>query len=93
MQPSEHIIQQIRSTLSDVANLAADVSSLRDNDDLYDAGLTSLNTVNLMLAIEDCFGCEFPEEMLSRETFQSIVSINDAVLQLTRAANSDPGRH
>lgn len=69
----------IRSALSDVGNLAVDVAVLRDSDDLYDAGLTSLNTVNLMLAIEDCFECEFPEDMLNRETFQSIQSISEAL--------------
>lgn len=83
-EPRGQIGGQIRATLQEVGNLAVDVSSLDEADDLYDAGLTSLNTVNLMLAIEDCFECEFPEDMLSRETFQSIRSIAEAVVQLTR---------
>lgn len=82
-EPQGQIRNQILMTLQEVGNLAVDVTSLGEADDLYDAGLTSLNTVNLMLAIEDCFECEFPEDMLSRETFQSIRSITDAVVQLT----------
>lgn len=82
MQSSSEVIQRIRSTLQDVGNLAVEVSALADADDLYDAGLTSLNTVNLMLAIEDCFDFEFPEDMLNRDTFQSIASIGAVIHQL-----------
>jgi len=86
MQPGHDTPRQIREALKEVGNLAVDVGSLSDTDDLYDAGLTSLNTVNLMLAIEDCFECEFPEEMLNRETFQSISTIGDALRQLLQAS-------
>ena len=41
---------------------------------------------DLMLAIEDCFECEFPEEMLNRETFQSIQSISEALSALVRSS-------
>jgi acyl carrier protein len=84
MQPTQDTNRQIREAIHEVGNLAVDVDVLQDTDDLYDAGLTSLNTVNLMLAIEDCFDCEFPEEMLSRETFQSISTIGSALGQLLR---------
>ena len=50
-----------------------------DDADLYDAGLTSLITVNLLLAIEDHFDVEFPDELLSRRTFQSIDALSEAV--------------
>jgi len=79
MQDKDDLVEAIRQTLAECAQLAVDVTTLADTDDLYDAGLTSLNTVNLMLAVEDCFDCEFPEEMLARETFQSIHAIAEAV--------------
>jgi acyl carrier protein len=59
-----------------------DVAKLADNSDLYDAGLTSLITVNLLLAIEDHFDVEFPDELLSRKTFQSIDALAHAVENL-----------
>jgi len=48
----------------------------------FDAGLTSLATVGLMLALEDEFDIEFPDSMLSRKTFGSIESIVDAIEEL-----------
>jgi acyl carrier protein len=55
---------------------------LADTDDLYDAGMSSLASVNLMLALEDAYEVEFPERMLRRSTFASVAAIRDAVLEL-----------
>ena len=55
-----------------------------DDGDLYDAGLTSLATVNLMLAIEDEYDFEFEDEVLTRETFQSVTSLASVVTTLTQ---------
>ncbi len=71
--------EQIREILSNHAKLTADIAKLDRDSDLYVAGLTSLTTVNLMLAIEDGFDIEFPDHMLSRQTFQSIDSLAGAV--------------
>jgi acyl carrier protein len=46
------------------------------------AGLTSLATVGLMLALEDEFDIEFPDSALSRKTFSSIEAIADTVESL-----------
>jgi len=64
--------------------LAVAVSQLNDDASLYQAGLTSHASVNLMLAIEEAFGIEFPERMLRRRTFESIASIDAAVGELTQ---------
>lgn len=72
----------IKTILAKHARLSADVSTLNDDSDLYTAGLTSLTTVNLMLALEDHFNVEFPEKMLVRKTFQSIRALSDAVEEL-----------
>jgi acyl carrier protein len=69
----------IRATLSDHAKLMVAVDTLADDADLYDAGLTSMSTVTVMLALEDSFDVEFPESMLSRATFSSISSIEAAL--------------
>ena len=73
---------QIREILASHGRLAVDVSELSDESDLYDAGLTSLITVNLLLAVEDHFDIEFPDELLSRKTFQSINALAEAVEDL-----------
>jgi acyl carrier protein len=75
---------QIRDILASHGRLSVAVSELRDESDLYEAGLTSLITVNLLLAIEDHFDVEFPDELLSRRTFQSIGALAAAVESLAK---------
>jgi acyl carrier protein len=58
------------------------VGGIGETDDLYAAGLTSLATVAVMLALEDKFNVEFPEGMMGRRTFKSIDSIAAAITQL-----------
>lgn len=55
------------------------------DDDLQGAGLTSLATVDLMLAIEDRFELEFPERMLNRRTFATLANLAAAVDELRAA--------
>jgi acyl carrier protein len=73
---------QVREILATHGRLPTDVAKLADDSDLYDAGLTSLITVNLLLAVEDHFDVEFPDELLSRRTFQSIDALAQAVESL-----------
>lgn len=73
---------QIREILGAHGRLSVDVTDLKNDSDLYDAGLTSLITVNLLLAVEDHFDVEFPDELLSRRTFQSIDALAEAVEDL-----------
>lgn len=71
--------ERIRSILSEYAHLPVDVSKLDDNDDLYQAGMTSHSSVNVMLALEDDFEVEFPESMLTKGTFESVAAIRTAL--------------
>lgn len=77
------MIEQIRSLLSQRSILPCDVASLSDDANLYDAGLSSFGSVQMMLAIEEAFDIEFPEAMLTRRTFSSIAAIAAAVSELT----------
>jgi acyl carrier protein len=77
--------EQIRSLLGEHARLLVDVDTLADDSDLYQAGLTSLSTVNLMLALEEHFDVEFLDSMLGRKTFTSIRSLSQAIEQLKPA--------
>ena len=75
-------VQAIREIVAQQGRLSVDVFELDTTSDLYSAGLTSLATVGIMLALADRFNIEFPESMLSRKTFNSIASISGAVSQL-----------
>jgi acyl carrier protein len=72
----------IRKILDQHGRLSTDASELAIDSDLYNAGLTSLATVGLMLALEDEFDIEFPDSMLGRKTFSSIETILEAVEEL-----------
>ena len=76
----------IRHAIAEHGNLAVDVVALVDEADLYDAGLTSLSTVTVMLALEDSLELEFPESMLSRRTFSSVATIRAALEELLVAS-------
>ena len=75
--------QKIRDILTTHGRLGVDAQALAETDDLYDAGLTSLTTVNIMLAIEDVFDIEFPDNKLNRKTFNSIDSLVEVVAELS----------
>ena len=73
------IKDRIRDIVLNHARLSTAMDALADTDDLYAAGLTSLTTVNLMLALEDHFDIEFPDRLLVRRTFESIQSLAEAI--------------
>jgi acyl carrier protein len=77
---------QIRQIINDHGRLPIDVQALDDNADLYQAGMTSHASVNLMLALEVAFDVEFPDSMLKRSVFQSVSSIRAALQQLGTTA-------
>ena len=80
---------RIRTLLAAHARLLVPVDQLQDTSDLYEAGLTSLSTVNLMLVLEEHFDCEFTDRMLARKTFATIRSLSGAIAEL-RGENSKP---
>lgn len=73
---------EIRTILNEHSRLSTPLPDLAPTSDLYAAGLSSLTTVQLMLALEDHFQIEFPDQMLGRKTFGSIQSIAEAVAKL-----------
>lgn len=82
--------EQIRAIVAEHARLLVDVRELGDDSDLYEAGLTSLSTVNLMLALEEHFDVEFEDRMLGRKTFGSIRALDEAIETLRGTAAGAP---
>jgi len=78
--------EKIRQAIKDHARLPIDVSTVADDDDLYQAGMTSHASVNVMLALEDAFDIEFPDRMLKRSVFESIDAIASALSELQTEA-------
>jgi acyl carrier protein len=75
--------ETIRLVLAEHGRLATDPGSIDEHADLFDAGMTSHASVNVMLALEEAFDFEFPERMLKKSTFESIAAIRAGVLEVT----------
>jgi acyl carrier protein len=83
MMTEEHVArEQIRSVIARHARLAVSVETLGDDDDLFTAGMSSHASVNVMLALEEAFEVEFPEDMLRKATFKSVAAIGAALVEL-----------
>ena len=74
---------KIRNILKEHGRLTKDALALGEADDLYQAGMTSHASVNVMLALEGEFDVEFPDHMLKRSVFESIGAITSAIDELT----------
>jgi acyl carrier protein len=83
---SDEIKQQIRGVLRDHARLPVDVESVGDEADLFQAGMSSHASVNVMLALENTFDVEFPDRMLTRNVFESVDAIAAAITEIQGAA-------
>lgn len=82
MSEAPHMEAQIRQVLKDHARLSKDALTLDAQEDLYQAGMTSHASVNVMLGLEGAFDVEFPDHMLKRNVFNSISSIRSALTEL-----------
>jgi acyl carrier protein len=77
---------RIRTVLEAHAKLRVPAGGLGEGDDLYAAGMTSHASVNVMLALEDAFDVEFPDELLTKHTFCTIATVREALQTLTGVA-------
>lgn len=85
MTSSAQIELQIRAVLREHARLSKDADSLDSAADLYQSGMTSHASVNVMLGLEGAFDVEFPDHMLKRSVFASIDAIRAALQELLPA--------
>ena len=77
------MVEKIRKILADHGRLNKDPFTLEEGADLYQAGMTSHASVNVMLALEGEFDVEFPDAMLKRSVFESVAAIRAAIDELT----------
>ena len=56
------------------------------NDNLRETGLTSLDMVNLMLAIEAEFDIEIPQSAMTPDNFDTVAAIENLVSVTAKAA-------
>ncbi|MFC8178189.1 MULTISPECIES: acyl carrier protein [Nocardiaceae] len=76
-------VARVRDVLDKFGKMPVSAADIETDADLYDNGLTSHASVNVMIALEDEFDVEFPDTMLQKSTFGSIDAIATALAQLT----------
>ena len=79
----------LRRILHSHGGLSVPIDHVGEDSDLYAAGLSSLATVNVMLAIEHNYTIEIPDELLTRRTFQTLSSLRRTVNGLRTPVTSE----
>ena len=82
------IIDTIRSVLKAHSRIRTPIEEIGNDANLFDAGMSSLASVDVILALEEEFGIEFAEDMMHRKTFESINSIAAAIDSLQVKASA-----
>ncbi|AWN38797.1 acyl carrier protein [Methylobacterium radiodurans] len=78
-------LEEIRNILARNEALAPVAGQIAEDENLFDKGLDSFGSVQLMLALEEHFDVEFPDHLLSRKSFSTIRSIRETVSSLVQA--------
>lgn len=71
--------QVVRDVLTRVGRLSVDATTVEPDTDLFDVGMNSHASVNVMVELEDALEIEFPDAMLRRSTFTTVANIVDAL--------------
>ena len=71
--------QAIRAILKAHSRIRVAIEEIADDANLFAAGMTSLASVEVILALEEEFGIEFADHMMHRKTFESINAIATAI--------------
>jgi acyl carrier protein len=76
---------RIRAVLAAYGRMAVDPHTVDGEANLYELGLTSHASVGVLLALEDAFDIEFPDEALRKSTFASVSNIERVVEGLVKS--------
>jgi len=80
------MIDLIRQIIDAKGLLPVAARTLAPNANLYEAGLSPFAAIQLMLALEEACGVEFPRQMLRRQSFSSLNSIAACLERVERKA-------
>jgi len=75
MSSTQQFDIRIRTVLQNHGRLSQAIDRIDASADLYQAGMTSHASANVMLALESAFDIEFADHMLRRSVFKSVASM------------------
>lgn len=80
--PDPNTLATIKDLVVENVEPIDSVDELADDAVLRDLGMDSMSALNLMLDLEEEFDVQFPEELLTDETFRSAASLAEAIEML-----------
>lgn len=80
------MIDLIREIIDAKGHLLVAARTIDPNANLYEDGLSPFTAIQVMLALEDACGVEFPKQMLRRWSFSSLNSILACLQRVERKA-------
>jgi acyl carrier protein len=85
MQSSSSDVQgRILALVTAILKQNAIVAEVHPDSHLVDVGLTSMDMVNLMLAMEAEFDFTLPQSVITPENFQSVKTLEQMIVSLLR---------
>lgn len=69
---SQEIEAKVRELIKEVVELTVPIEEVGIEDDLMNLGMNSINSIKVIVAIEEEFGFEFDDEDLNFENFRNI---------------------
>lgn len=76
-------VTRIKKIIVEFAEVQCDMATLGTDDNLFNIGMSSRASVNLMIGLESEFDIEFPDDMLRKEVFESVRAIASTIDLLT----------
>jgi acyl carrier protein len=73
---------RVAGLVGEILEKRAVTKAILPDDDLRDIGLTSLDLVSLMLAVETAFDLTIPESSMTPQNFRSVAAIDGLVAAL-----------
>jgi acyl carrier protein len=89
---STEVSTTLREILAEVTEVD-DPYRLGPDDDLFAHGLTSLELVRVLVHLEDRFGVQVPDDLMTQDLFRSLRSLEGAVTRLQAYALDRPAGH
>src|SRR5262249_44917773 len=77
---------RIRDVLAAAGRIEVDPREVDDQGGLYELGVSSDASVDVMLALEDVLDIEFPEEVLKNYTFASVRNIVQVIERMVASS-------
>lgn len=77
--------QRLRRLVEGIVTAKRPARPFSDNDTLAEIGVTSVDMVTLLLAVESEFDVEVPQHEITAEVFRSIASIDGLIRRLLPA--------